>query len=100
MGAKRKQHSAQFKAQVAMAALSGDKTLAELASEYGVLDWWIYRSVDDPLLFRQVTVWKRKEDFEDWWFSDQVSAIRTEVITFYDKPLLPSWCTPIAGSLT
>ena len=36
MGAKRKQHSAEFKAQIAMAALSGDKTLAELASEYGV----------------------------------------------------------------
>lgn len=36
MGARRKQHSAQFKAQVAMAALSGEKTLAELASEYKV----------------------------------------------------------------
>lgn len=36
MGAKRKQHGAQFKAQVAMSALAGDKTLAELASEYGV----------------------------------------------------------------
>ena len=36
MGSKRKQHSAEFKAQVAMAALSGDKTLAELASEFGV----------------------------------------------------------------
>ena len=36
MGAKRKQHSAQFKAQVAMAALAGDRTLAELASEYGI----------------------------------------------------------------
>ena len=36
MGTKRKQHSAEFKAQVAMAALSGSKTLAELASEYGI----------------------------------------------------------------
>jgi len=36
MGTKRKQHSAQFKAEVAMAALAGGKTLAELASEYGV----------------------------------------------------------------
>jgi transposase len=36
MGTKRKQHSAEFKARVAMAALAGDKTLAELASEYGV----------------------------------------------------------------
>lgn len=36
MGVKRKQHSAQFKAQVAMAAMSGEKSLAELSAEYGV----------------------------------------------------------------
>ena len=36
MGTKRKQHSADFKAQVAMAALAGDKTLAELAQQYDV----------------------------------------------------------------
>lgn len=36
MGVKRKQHSAAFKAQVAMAALSGAKTLSELSAEYGV----------------------------------------------------------------
>ncbi len=36
MGSKCKQHSAQFNAQVAMAALAGDKTLTELASKFGV----------------------------------------------------------------
>jgi len=33
MGTKHKQHGAELKARVAMAALAGDKTLAELASD-------------------------------------------------------------------
>ena len=33
---KRRNHSAQFKAKVALAAAKGDKTTAELASEFGV----------------------------------------------------------------
>jgi transposase-like protein len=36
VGVKRKQHSAEFKARVAMAALSGEKTLTELSAEFGV----------------------------------------------------------------
>ena len=36
MGVKRKQHSAEFKARVSMAALSGERTLAELSVEFGV----------------------------------------------------------------
>jgi transposase len=36
MAGKRKQHSAAFKAQVALAAFKGDKTVNELASEHGV----------------------------------------------------------------
>ena len=36
MKGKRKQHSAAFKAQVALAAVKGDKTANELASQHGV----------------------------------------------------------------
>ena len=36
MAGKRKSHSAGFKAQVALAALKGDKTINELASQFGV----------------------------------------------------------------
>ncbi|WP_377473297.1 transposase [Microcoleus anatoxicus] len=36
MSNKRKQYSPQFKAQVALATLRGDQTLAELAEQYGL----------------------------------------------------------------
>jgi putative transposase len=36
MAGKRKQHSAAFKVQVALAAFKGDKTINELASQFGV----------------------------------------------------------------
>ena len=36
MAAKRKVHTAAFKAQVALAAVKGDKTINELAGHYGV----------------------------------------------------------------
>jgi transposase-like protein len=36
MAGKRKQHTAAFKAQVALAALKGDKTVNELASQFAV----------------------------------------------------------------
>ncbi len=47
MKGKRRNHSAQFKAKVALAALKGDKTLAELAKVYQV----------HPT---QVTQWKKE----------------------------------------
>jgi len=44
---KRRNHSAQFKAKVAMAAAKGDKTIAELSGEFGV----------HP---NQITQWKKQ----------------------------------------
>jgi hypothetical protein len=70
---------------------------AALASKYGAEDWRIYRSTEDPLLFRQTITWNDKADFESYWFSEEVSAIREQVIDLYDKPLLPVWFTPIVS---
>jgi transposase len=46
MSSKRRQHSGELKAKVALAAIRGEKTVNELATEYGV----------HPV---QITQWKR-----------------------------------------
>lgn len=71
---------------------------AQLATEYGAVSWEIYRSDEDPLLFRQVTRWEKKSDFEAWWYSPEVSEIRSTVVDLYDKPLLPVWCSRVVAS--
>mgnify|MGYP003590206353 FL=1 len=43
----RRNHSAAFKAKVALAAIAGEKTLGELAQQYEVHPW-------------QITTWKRR----------------------------------------
>ena len=48
-------------------------------------------------MFRQVTVWDRKSDFESYWYSDEICEYREGIIDLYDKPLLPVWNTPIAS---
>lgn len=70
---------------------------AAKATEYGAESWQIYRSVEDPLIFRQVTRWNDKQDFERYWYSEELSAHREAIIDLYVKPLLPIWCTPIAS---
>jgi quinol monooxygenase YgiN len=71
---------------------------AAKATEYGAEEWRIYRSTENPLLFRQVITWKDKADFESYWYSEEISAARAEIVKWYDKPLLPVWCTPILSS--
>jgi quinol monooxygenase YgiN len=70
---------------------------AAKATEYGAVSWQIYRSEEDPLVFRQTSVWNDKKDFEAWWYSEETSATRAEIIDLYVKPLLPVWCTPITS---
>ena len=46
MSTKRRQHSNKFKAQVALAAIKGDKTIAEISHEYKITS-------------SRITVWKK-----------------------------------------
>ena len=64
---------------------------AARALAFGAKSWSLSRSIDNPQLFRQGSVWESREDFERYWFSDEVAAARERVMEWYDKPLLPGW---------
>ena len=63
------------------------------ALAFGAKTCYLTRNVDDPLHFRQVTVWDDHADFERYWYSDEIAALREEALNYYNKPLLPTWHT-------
>ena len=36
-------------------------------------------------------MWDSKEDFENYWGSDEITALREAALSYFNKPLLPSW---------
>ena len=70
---------------------------AERSLGFGAVSWTITRSIEDPLAFRQTMVWRDKADFERYWASDEVTAIRQDALKYFNKPLLPTWHTLVAA---
>ena len=64
---------------------------AERALSFGARGWSLTRSQDDPLHFRQAIVWDSHDDFDRYWYSDEIAALREEVINLYNKPLMITW---------
>jgi quinol monooxygenase YgiN len=70
---------------------------AERALAFGAASWTITRSIEDPLAFRQTSVWRDRADFERYWASDEVSQVRQDALKYYNKPALPTWHTLVAA---
>jgi hypothetical protein len=64
---------------------------------FGAKGWSLTRNVEDPLHFRQASLWESRDDFERYWYSDEVSALREEAFNYFNKPVLPVWHVLIAG---
>ena len=46
------------------------------AFSFGAEACYLTRDVEDPLHFRQVSVWEDHVDFDRYWYSDEISALR------------------------
>jgi heme-degrading monooxygenase HmoA len=63
------------------------------ALAFGAKRAFLTRNYEDRLHFRQVTVWDSREDFERYWASDEIEALRQAALNYFNKPLLPVWHT-------
>jgi hypothetical protein len=61
------------------------------ALAFGASVCYLTRSIDDPLHFRQISIWEETEDFERYWASDEITALREAVLNYFNKPLLSAW---------
>jgi heme-degrading monooxygenase HmoA len=78
--------------------LEGWKPALDRALAYGARSAILTRNEDDTLHIRQVTVWESRADHERWWFSDEVSAMRQSVFSWYHKPIDAHWHAQVASA--
>ncbi len=71
------------------------KPALERAGSYGATSVSLTRSEEDPHHFRQTTVWNDRADFDRYWASEEVRSAREAALSYFNKPLLPGWHTPI-----
>jgi hypothetical protein len=65
---------------------------------FGAKSWSLTRAIDDPLAFRQSAVWESRDDFERYWYSEEIEAARREIIDLYSKPVITTWHSLVAAS--
>ena len=68
------------------------------ALAYGASTSYIGRNEDDPLHFRQVSIWDDRDAFERYWYSEEISSLREAALSLYHKPLLPTWHNVVADA--
>ena len=70
---------------------------AEAAVDYGATRWGLYRAEEGRLDFIQHAVFPTKEEFDRYWYSEEIAEVRTNISGLYQVPLLPTYHA-ISGS--
>jgi quinol monooxygenase YgiN len=70
------------------------------ALAFGATTCYLTRSEEDPLHFRQVMSWRDRADFERYWHSPEISALREAAVNYFNKPVLPHWASLAASAST
>jgi hypothetical protein len=68
------------------------------ALAFGARASYLTRDAENPLHFRQVSTWEDPADFDRYWASDEIAALREAALSYYHKPLASSWYTVAADA--
>ncbi|MFI5026867.1 MAG: putative quinol monooxygenase [Solirubrobacterales bacterium] len=63
----------------------------ERAAAFGASACYLTRNIDDPLHFRQVSIWADRADFDRYWASDEIAGLREDAMNYYNKPIVWVW---------
>jgi len=64
---------------------------AEAALDYGATQWALYRSKEGQLDFTQTALFPTKEHFEQYWYSEEIAAVRVQAAGYFQVPILPTF---------
>ena len=64
---------------------------AEAVLRYGAHGWAFFRAKEGMLDFVQLAYFDSKLDFEHYWYSEEIAAIRTEAAGLFQVPVLPEF---------
>jgi len=64
---------------------------AEAALDYGATQWALYRAKEGMLDFVQTALFPTKEHFEQYWYSEEIAAVRVAAAGYFQVPVLPTF---------
>jgi hypothetical protein len=65
--------------------------VAEAALDYGATHWAFYRNSDGRLDFLQEAIFPSKQDFDRYWYSEEVAEARVKGSGLFQVPILPTY---------
>jgi hypothetical protein len=68
------------------------------ALAFGASQCYLTRDIDNPLHFRQTSMWSDRGDFERYWYSADITGLRESAMNYFNKPLLPHWASLAASA--
>ena len=74
---------------------------AEAALDYGATGWAFFRAKEGMLDFVQWAFFRSEDDFERYWYSEEIAEARVRATGLFQVPLLPRFYRiPGLGSVT